>query len=214
MEVVTAMKTVARHLTKCLNESSPNTDLSKLEQLTVPAFMLTLYREITDSSKVMEAIGIHSQTLTVSQFDCIINLPLTGIFSCLQMFVQWISDGTYDFCSLPVSHKAKLSRADQAALQEIPQKWHGKGEREIFCLINEQVYMHTYIHTHCREHTWAVCWTTTNEWSAGSFWSRYLQSSCWYFSCAISQEYTDDCWWGLSACPPTFYHLPTTLCIS
>ena len=123
IEVVTALRIVADHLTMHLNESNPDDDTSDLELRTVPQFMLTLYKDIKKDSEVLEEIGIHS--LTSSQLDCIIVLPLPGLYACLCQFVQWISDGTYDFCSLPFSHKTKMSHADQAALQEIPHKWQG-----------------------------------------------------------------------------------------
>ena len=86
--------------------------------------MLALYDHLNNNSAVLEEIGVHS--LGPSQLACLEELPLPSLYCCLQLFVRWVEDGMYDFCSLPFAVKTHISNQDLQALQQIPLKWPGE----------------------------------------------------------------------------------------
>ena len=99
-----------------------------LQQQTVPQFMLTLYDHLEESEDVLKEIGVRSTT--PSQLACLVELPLSSLFCCLQLFVSWIRDGWYDFATLPFGVKTNLSSQDQQLIQNVPHEWTGtEGEK-------------------------------------------------------------------------------------
>ena len=87
--------------------------------------MLTIYDHLNKSREVLEEIGIHTENLTDTQLACISELPLPAVYSCLQLFVKWIKEGLYDFCSLPFAIKTHITYQDQVSLQQVPIRWAG-----------------------------------------------------------------------------------------
>ena len=98
-----------------------------LEQQTVHQFMLTLYKHLKESEDLLKEIGVHSTS--PSQLACLVELPLSSLFSCLQLFTSWVRDGVYNFAALPFGLKTCLSSEDLQSLQQIPFKWTGRREK-------------------------------------------------------------------------------------
>ena len=88
--------------------------------------MMTLYEHLEEDGQVLEEIGIRSTS--TSQLACLMQLPLSSLFSCLQLFAIWVRDGVYDFALLPFGLKAQMSNEDQKSIQQIPCKWTGRRE--------------------------------------------------------------------------------------
>ena len=86
--------------------------------------MLALYDNLHESEDVLKEIGVHSAS--ASQLTCLVELPLPSLFNCLQLFANWIRDGTYDFATLPFGVKTHLSSQDLHLIQQISQKWTGR----------------------------------------------------------------------------------------
>ena len=95
-----------------------------LQQQTVPQFVLTLYDHLKRNEDVLKEIGVHSTS--PSQLACLVELPLTSLFYCLQLFASWIRDGVYDFATLPFGVKTSLSSRDQQLIQQVAHKWRGR----------------------------------------------------------------------------------------
>ena len=60
-----------------------------------------------------------------SQLACLLSLKLPYLYSTLELFVQWIKDGTYDFHHLPLVMKKHLDGTDLENLQKIPVMFEG-----------------------------------------------------------------------------------------
>ena len=96
----------------------------RLEALTVPQFMLTLYEHITKPRAVLNEIGITN--VTAAQMDCLTQLPLRCSVRCMLLFASWVHEGFYDFCNLPFPLKTHMNDADTLAVeQELREKWTG-----------------------------------------------------------------------------------------
>ena len=95
-----------------------------LEKQTVSKFMLMLYDHLSQSGKVLEEIGVRSTS--VSQLECLVELPLPCLFSCLQLFVSWVKDGLYDFAALPFGLKTRIPDWDLQSIQQIHLQWPGR----------------------------------------------------------------------------------------
>ena len=88
--------------------------------------MAYVYEHLTDPTQVLTEIGITQNSLKHSQLDCLIYLPISTIFTCFQLFVQWVHQGVHDFCNLPLALKAHLSEADRMFFdQELRDQWTG-----------------------------------------------------------------------------------------
>ena len=98
-----------------------------LERKTVPQFTLMLYDHLKESEDVLKEIGVRSTSS--SQLACLVELPLSSLFSCLQLFTSWVRDGMYNFAALPFGLKTCLSSQDLQSLQQIPFKWTGREEK-------------------------------------------------------------------------------------
>ena len=96
-----------------------------LIDLSLPKFMVTyVYEHLTDPEEVLSEIGITPNSLKHSQLALFIELPLPAVFTCFQLFVQWVDEGAYDFCNLPFALKTHLSEADHIFLgQELRDQW-------------------------------------------------------------------------------------------
>ena len=51
--------------------------------------------------------------------SCLLKLKLPYLYSTLELFVQWIKDGVYDFHQLPIVMKKHLEAEDEKKLREI-----------------------------------------------------------------------------------------------
>ena len=87
--------------------------------------MLMLYDHLKKSEDVLKEIGV--QSTSPSQLACLVELPLSSLFSCLQLFASWVRDGVYDFADLPFGVKTQMSDQDLQTIQQIPVKWTGMG---------------------------------------------------------------------------------------
>jgi len=126
-EVALGLRNATEHLVKSLNLPD-QPDETKLEELTLPAFLLTVYGkqgkgEAGENKKlemeVMKDIGIQSLTSPEfkTQLACLLSMKLPYLYSTLELFVQWINDGTYDFHHLPLVMKKHLDDSDLAKLK-------------------------------------------------------------------------------------------------
>lgn len=119
LEVVTALRTVASHLLKALEER--RTDYGDLATEAVPEFMLNLYEHLTKHSDVLFEIGV--QSASPSHLRCLADLPLTATYSCLKLFFRWVEEGFYDFNTLPFPFKVHLGYQDQSCLEQLRMRW-------------------------------------------------------------------------------------------
>ena len=60
-----------------------------------------------------------SQPGCESQLACLLSLKLPYLYSTLELFVQWVQDGIYDFHHLPLVMKKHLGDGDEETLQKI-----------------------------------------------------------------------------------------------
>ena len=60
-----------------------------------------------------------SQPGCESQLACLLSLKLPYLHSTLELFVQWVQDGIYDFHHLPLVMKKHLEDGDVETLQKI-----------------------------------------------------------------------------------------------
>ena len=65
---------------------------------------------------------------TPNQFAALENISLTHLHDVLKWFVTWVSQGWYEFCSLPYSMKIRLNAPDMEALYALPDHYTGKVE--------------------------------------------------------------------------------------
>ena len=94
-----------------------------LERKTVPQFLLMLYDHLKESEQVLKEIGV--QSTSPSQLACLVDLPLSSLFSCLQLFASWVRDGVYNFAALPFGVKIRPSSQDLQSVEQISLKWTG-----------------------------------------------------------------------------------------
>ena len=107
-----------------IKEIAENDGESDVEKQTTLEFMCTLYkyRGLDEGdSFVFQKIGI--QKASPPQQKCLIDLPLTATYSCLELFFHWIDEGFYDFSTLPFPFKAHLSKEDMIAINKLNIKW-------------------------------------------------------------------------------------------
>ena len=78
------------------------------------------------SKLVLEEIGL--STLTVSQLECLTELPLPSLWSCLELFASWLDEGYYDYSSLPFALKSHM-RAEDRQVMESLEKWVGSRQK-------------------------------------------------------------------------------------
>ena len=104
-----------------------NEDEEDPGDLTLPGFMMAyVYEHLTDANQVLTEIGITPNSLKHSQLACLIDLPIPTVFTCFQLFVQWVDQGVYDFCNLPLALKAHLPEADLMFFeQNLRDQWTG-----------------------------------------------------------------------------------------
>ena len=62
--------------------------------------------------------------LSPDQLSCFLDMNLQNVYHALQVFVQWIEDGYYDFRSLPYATKSHLSEDDEQKLQHLVVQAH------------------------------------------------------------------------------------------
>ena len=113
-EVETALESIVSHLIKALQEGQYK---DELKQLTATEFMLKLYEHLRESKEVLHEIGVHSAS--ESQLTCLNCLPLTATYSCCLLFFHWVDEGFYDFCSINIEFKKRLSHEDYDTLEKL-----------------------------------------------------------------------------------------------
>ena len=77
---------------------------------------------------MLKEIGVRSAS--PSQLACLVELHLSSLFCCLQLFASWVRDGVHDFAALPFGLKVYPSDQDLELVKQIPLKWtgwYGKG---------------------------------------------------------------------------------------
>ena len=123
LEVVTALRTVLNYAIKSLQETRPG-DTNNLVNQKVPEFMLSLYEHLTNDSDVLSKIGV--QSASPSHISCLAELPLPSVYSCLKLFLGWVEEGYYDFCTLPFAFKVHMSYQDKSVVdQQLRLRWQG-----------------------------------------------------------------------------------------
>jgi len=68
-------------------------------------------------------------------------MKLQNVYHTLQIFVQWIEDGYYDFQSLPYATKSHLHEEDEQVLWQLQQ--HYTGTSKWAC--NNDYYMQKFV---------------------------------------------------------------------
>lgn len=121
-EVIIGLNIVMDYINKELKEQ-PENSVSNLQDLSVNRFLLHLYGDIKDDENILKDVGI--QDLKPSQSQCLCKLPLVSTFCCLKVFVEWVEDGRYDFCMVPLSFKQRMVPDDVLKLESIAysKKW-------------------------------------------------------------------------------------------
>ena len=69
--------------------------------------------------------SFHFLSLSQGQKAYLSGLKLCYLYSAVELFAQWVTDGMYDFSSLPMALKAHLSQEDTMALEQIPVRFKG-----------------------------------------------------------------------------------------
>ena len=98
-------------------------ELGPIGTLTVRQFMATLDGQIDQNLPIFPKAC--TPTLSPPQLKFLEALPTVMVFTCLQLFIQWLKDGMYDFHTLPFTLKSHLSPNDLDALRLVPTKWKG-----------------------------------------------------------------------------------------
>ena len=68
-------------------------------------------------------------SLRDSQYNCLKNLKMRHVFKAMELLVDWMKVGMYDFCSLPFSLKEHMSGEDRERLHSIRERTQDKGRR-------------------------------------------------------------------------------------
>ena len=118
MEILTALMTIMEHLIKEFAENKV-----ALETYTALEFMCNLYHISKDTNIgfMLKKIGI--QNASSPQQRCLKELPLTATFSGLELFVQWIDKGFYNFKHVPCLFKEHLRKQDVLAIGLLTDWW-------------------------------------------------------------------------------------------
>ena len=114
--VATALRNIIGHFLKVRDEKS--SDCQNLDTYMALNFVLVVY-ESSSIEDVLKEIGI--ENLSPSHLQCLEDLPLAATYSCLKLFLHWVDEGYYDYCTLPFPFKVHLSGDQQHAIEE----WKG-----------------------------------------------------------------------------------------
>ncbi len=68
---------------------------------------------------------LHRKHLSKLQLSSLMRTELQFIFSTLELFVTWVSNGVYDFCELPFSMKADLPSEVVEELKRVSSQYLG-----------------------------------------------------------------------------------------
>ena len=74
--------------------------------------------------------------------SCLLKLKLPYLYSTLELFVQWIKDGVYDFHQLPLVMKKHLEAEDEKKLREISANYEGRFI--VMCTLWINTWFHAY----------------------------------------------------------------------
>ena len=110
-------------------EDDESLNRQELINLTLSDFLnqrIYAYDPDIDPVEVLSKVGIAPDLLKHSQLDCLVDLPLPTVYSCLRLFVQWVDQGVYDFCNLPLTLKVHLSETDRVFFErDLRDQWTG-----------------------------------------------------------------------------------------
>ena len=65
--------------------------------------------------------------LTKSQCNYLQNIKLVHLYKTLQLLVEWLELGMYDFCSLSFAMKVHLTEESKHVLHQVLMGSHGQG---------------------------------------------------------------------------------------
>ena len=63
--------------------------------------------------------------LSNTQEHVLRELPLCSLLSAMQLFIEWVQDGRYDFCELPIAFKSHMNEHDSSTIQQLDKTWKG-----------------------------------------------------------------------------------------
>jgi len=58
----------------------------------------------------------YSHRVSEPQFHCLKEINLVKVCGTMEVFLEWIKDGMYDFCDLPILVKKQMSQSDIEAI--------------------------------------------------------------------------------------------------
>ena len=120
-EMITALETILEHLVRALSEAKENND--HLKKKTALNFISDIYSDLRKKEDIFHEIG--AQNISESQINCLKELLLTGTYSCLKLFINWVQEGFYDFSTIPSRFKAHMSSEDKLALEKLHENFSG-----------------------------------------------------------------------------------------
>ena len=129
IEVQTALKTIIGHLIKALKKDDldRSIDDESFKTLKVSEFLRDLYDDSDLSvDDIFVKIGIKRESC--AHIRCLADLPLTIIYSCLGLFVNWVDKGFYDYSTLPYHLKKNMDDGDKKDLERVIGQWQGTRE--------------------------------------------------------------------------------------
>ena len=131
MTLQTFLFTVFGKQEKGGQEEDKKLEMEILQEIGMQRFVHTLFQACSTKSIANFSFFFFfffslSQPGCESQLACLLSLKLPYLYSTLEVFVQWIQDGIYDFHHLPLVMKKHLEDGDVETLQEIIGKYDGK----------------------------------------------------------------------------------------
>ena len=78
--------------------------------------------------------------LTKSQSNFLKNIKLVHLYKTLQLLVEWLELGMYDFCSLSFAMKVHLTEETKHVLQRVLMGTHGLGMYLAITVLELHIY--------------------------------------------------------------------------
>lgn len=120
-EVAVGLQTVTGHLIKTIDEFE--NDINVLKIKSIAQFLLFLFKNKDNYITAFNEIGI--QNAQPSHLSCLADISISVTFNCLKLFVKWLDEERYNFCSLPFPLKVHMTPQDEASILNIHQSWKG-----------------------------------------------------------------------------------------
>lgn len=102
---------------------------------------LSLLHEFVCSLSPLIYHSFYFFSLSPGQRAYLSALKLCYLYSAVELFAQWVTDGVYDFSSLPVALKAHLSQEDTVALEKIPTRFKGTAYRPCIDTVMVKIFV-------------------------------------------------------------------------